>query len=108
MFTTLRIVAVPDHLRGYLSRFLVECGTGLYVGNVSPRVADALWNRAIEAALEGEVVMVTSDPSTEQGFDVRLHQSTGRETTDLDGFGLIRSTYGGETPENGKSTEHNP
>ena len=79
MFTTLRIVAVPDHLRGYLSRFLVECGTGLYVGNISPRVAESLWKRAIEAGLEGEIVMVTSNPSTEQGFHVRLHQAAGKK-----------------------------
>ena len=102
MFATLRIVAVPDHLRGYLSRFLVECGTGLYVGNVSPRVAEALWERAIEAALEGEVVMVLSNPLAEQGFHVRLHQTAGRETADLDGFNLIRSTYTEEISESSK------
>ncbi len=105
MFATLRIVAVPEHLRGYLSRFLVECGTGLYVGNISPRVADALWKRAIEAAVEGEVVMVTSAPSIEQGFHVRLHQAAGRATTDLDGFTLIRSTFSSELVKNGESSE---
>ncbi len=108
MFATLRLVAVPDHLRGYLSRFLIECGTGLYVGNISPRVAEALWKRAIEAAVEGEVVMVTSAPSIEQGFHIRLHQAAGRETTDLDGFNLIKSTFTIETPNNTRSPEQNP
>lgn len=91
MFVTLRIVAVPDHLRGYLSRFLIECGTGLYVGNVSPRVVEALWDRSIEAALDGEVILVTSNASSEQGFSVRLHQSAGRVIADFDGLRLIRS-----------------
>ena len=108
MFATLRIVAVSDHLRGYLSRFLVECGTGLYVGNVSPRVADALWTRAIEAALEGEIVMVTSNPSSEQGFRVRLHQITGKETADLDGYSLIKSSYSKEISETDKFSGQNP
>lgn len=108
MFVTLRIVAVPEHLRGYLSRFLVECGTGLYVGNISPRVADALWDRAIEAANEGEVVMVSSAPSLEQGFNVKLHQASSRETTDLDGFTLIRFNYAIETEVISEVLEQNP
>jgi CRISPR-associated protein Cas2 len=91
MFTTLRITAVPDHLRGYLSRFLVEYGTGLYVGNVSKRVAESLWVKAVDAAAEGEVVMITSAPQTEQGFSVQLHQARGKDIVDLDGFSLMRS-----------------
>lgn len=91
MFTTLRITAVPDHLRGYLSRFLVEYGTGLYVGNVSKRVAESLWAKAVDAAAEGEVVMVTSSPRSEQGFNVQLHQARGKDLIDLDGVTLIRS-----------------
>jgi CRISPR-associated protein Cas2 len=84
---------VPDHLRGYLSRFLVECGTGLYVGNVSPRVVEALWTRSVEAAAGGEVVLVTSDPASEQGYSVRIHQSPGRVTADFDGLQLVQSRY---------------
>ncbi|TFD45942.1 type I-E CRISPR-associated endoribonuclease Cas2 [Cryobacterium frigoriphilum] len=91
MFTTLRITAVPDHLRGYLSRFLVEYGTGMYVGNVSKRVAESLWAKAVDAAADGEVVMVTSAPQTEQGFRVQLHQARGKDVIDFDGFSLMRS-----------------
>ena len=91
MFVTLRITAVPDHLRGYISRFLVEYGTGLYVGNVSRRISDSLWARVTEAAGEGEIVLVTSDATNEQGFKVRLHQGRGKEVLDLDGFELLRS-----------------
>ncbi|MBK5237782.1 MAG: type I-E CRISPR-associated endoribonuclease Cas2 [Actinomycetales bacterium] len=93
MFITLRIVAVPEHLRGYVSRFLIECGTGFYVGNVSSRVVEALWVRAIEAAGDGEVIMVTSNQDTEQGFSVRLHQVGGRRVVEFDGMELVRSKY---------------
>lgn len=105
MFATLRMIAVPDHLHGYLSRFLIECGTGLYVGNISPRVVEGLWKRATDAALDGEVIMVTSSPATEQGFQVRLHQTTGREVTDRDGLTLIKSTYTGQSSKNGDPEE---
>ena len=91
MFTTLRITAVPDHLRGYLSRFLVEYGTGLYVGNVSKRVAESLWTKAVDAAAEGEIIMVTSSPRSEQGFNVQLHNARGKDVIDLDGVTLVKS-----------------
>jgi CRISPR-associated protein Cas2 len=93
MLVTLRMIAVPDHLHGYLSRFLIECSTGFYVGNISPRVVEGLWKRATDAALDGEVIMVTSSPATEQGFQVRLHQISGRELIDQDGLILIKTTH---------------
>jgi CRISPR-associated protein Cas2 len=36
--------AVPDHVRGALSRWLIEPAPGLYVGTVSARVRDELWS----------------------------------------------------------------
>ena len=91
MFVALRITAVPEHLRGYISRFLVEYGTGLYVGNVSRRISDSLWTHVTEAAGEGEIVLVTSDATKEQGFTVQLHQGRSKEVVDLDGFELLKS-----------------
>ncbi len=91
MFATLRITAVPEHLRGYISRFLVEYGTGLYVGNISRRVVDALWIKIIEAAGDGEIVLITSSAKNEQGFQVQLHQGRGKEVLDMDGYELLRS-----------------
>lgn len=91
MFTVIRITAVPEHLRGYLSRFVVEYGTGMYIGNVSKRVAESLWDKTVQAAGEGEVIMVTSSRTTEQGFQVRLHQTKGKDIEDFDGLQLLRS-----------------
>ncbi len=105
MFATLRITAVPDHLRGYISRFLVEYGTGLYVGNVSRRVADSLWAKVVEAAGDGEIVLVTSSARNEQGFQVQLHQSRGKEVLDMDGFELLRSIPEKAYGENGRFLE---
>ena len=37
----------PPKLRGDLSKWLCEINTGVYVGNVSSRVRDALWERGV-------------------------------------------------------------
>ena len=89
MFTVLRITAVPDHLRGFISRTLIECGTGLYVGNISARVASTLWERATTAATTGEIIMISSTAKNEQGFEIRLHQTATKKTICLDGLQLI-------------------
>ena len=39
------LVNAPAQLRGYLTRFLSEAQAGLFVGEVSVRVRDLLWQR---------------------------------------------------------------
>ena len=87
MFAVVSTTSVPDHLRGYLTRFLQQTGPGLYVGKLSPRVADQVWDRLIKAANEGAVVMVCS-AHDDAGFTVRMHQVTGSKLVDFDGVGL--------------------
>lgn len=86
MFLVLSATAVPEHLRGYISRFLSEVAVGLYVGNVSKRVRENLWERCALAAQEGSFTMITSDRSTEQGFTVKTIGPQSRPTIDLDGL----------------------
>ncbi|TFD21306.1 type I-E CRISPR-associated endoribonuclease Cas2 [Cryobacterium sp. TMS1-13-1] len=59
--------------------------------NVLKRVAESLWVKAVDAAADGVVVMVTSAPQTEQGFRVQLHQARGKDVIDFDGISLMRS-----------------
>ncbi len=61
----------PNKLRGDLTKWLMEIDTGVYVGQVSARVRDGLWNRVCENAGRGKAVMVYSDP----GF--RRHHGAG-------------------------------
>ncbi len=49
MFLVITTTSLPDHMHGYLSRFLSEVDTGVYVGNVSRRVRDNLWRRLSNA-----------------------------------------------------------
>lgn len=86
MFAVIDLEATPDHLRGYLSRFLQEVRTGVYVGVVTSRVCDALWERVCEAAHTGSVVLITSDGESESGYRVRMHRVGTHRIVDLDGI----------------------
>jgi CRISPR-associated protein Cas2 len=87
MFAVVSSTAVPDHLRGYLGRFLQQTGPGLHVGKVSARVADRLWDRLVEAAGDGAVVMICS-AHNDAGFTMRTHQAGGIKPQDFDGIQL--------------------
>ena len=52
----------PPKLRGDLSKWLFEINTGVYVGNVSARVREALWIRICETVQQGQATMVYPAP----------------------------------------------
>lgn len=78
----------PPRLRGDLSKWLQEVNTGVYVGNVSARVRDALWERVCENLKNGRATMVFS-ASNEQRMDFRVH-NTSWKPVDYEGIQLIR------------------
>lgn len=89
MFATMVTAAVPEHVRGYLGRFLVELQPGMFVGNISPRVAAGIWRRCADAVGSGSVVMVTSDSTREAGYSVRSTGLTDRRICDEGGLELV-------------------
>ncbi|MFE3518955.1 type I-E CRISPR-associated endoribonuclease Cas2e [Streptomyces sp. NPDC059166] len=83
--------AVPDHLRGALSRWTSEVVPGIFVGSVSARVRDQLWKAVTETVGNGAAVLVHPAP-TEQGYAVRTAGTRRRVPADFDGLTLIRMT----------------
>ncbi|MDA0636633.1 type I-E CRISPR-associated endoribonuclease Cas2e [Nonomuraea sp. MCN248] len=81
--------AVPDHVRGALSRWLIEPAPGLYVGTVSARVRDQLWSAVSQCIADGAAVCLHPDDN-EQGFTIRTAGERRRDVTDFDGLQLIR------------------
>ncbi len=69
---TLILTACPDGLRGHLTRWLLEASAGVFVGRVSARVRDELWDRTVELIGSGRALLIYAAP-TEQGFSVRSH-----------------------------------
>jgi CRISPR-associated protein Cas2 len=88
-FAVVATSAVPDHLRGYIGRFMVEPSPGLFVGIVSPRVCEALWGKVILAAGEGSATLIASDSEAEQGFRVLIHNGGIRRVVNLDNLELV-------------------
>lgn len=92
MFIVVQCAATPEHLNGYISRFLLEADVGLYVGVCSHRVADKLWEHiceAIDTWNQGRAVLIYSS-NTEQGYEMRTHGEMSREVIDLDGLLLLQ------------------
>ncbi len=78
----------PPRLRGDLSKWLYEINTGVYVGNVSGRVREAIWDRVCQNLKNGQATMVFS-AAGEQKMDFRTHNTTW-ETVDFDGIKLMK------------------
>lgn len=81
------LTAVPPSLRGVLTRWLIEIAPGVYVGKVSARVRDLLWERVVDGVGRGRAILVHS-ARNEQGLDFRVHNHEWH-TVDYDGISLM-------------------
>lgn len=86
-FVVLQVETVPEHLRGYLERFLQEVRTGLYVGSLTARVADHLWEVVLALAGPGDAIMVRPDNS-EAGYKIVGREHPRWRLVDHDGWTL--------------------
>ena len=62
------LVNAPAQLRGYLTLFLSEAQAGLFVGEVSARVRELLWQRIDKDLPEDGKAMIAYNMDNEQGF----------------------------------------
>lgn len=83
------VTAVPDHVRGALTRWLIEPVPGLYAGTVSSRVRDELWNAVAASIGEGAAVLL-HPAANEQGFSIVTSGQRRRVVEDFDGLQLVR------------------
>ncbi|MFB7176876.1 type I-E CRISPR-associated endoribonuclease Cas2e [Streptomyces sp. NPDC056257] len=86
--TMISATAVPDHLRGALTRWMLEVTPELYVGTVSARVRDELWS-AVSASIGDGMAVLVHPSSNEQGFALHTAGSRRRRLVDFDGLSLI-------------------
>lgn len=84
----------PPKVRGDLSKWLFEINTGVYVGNLSTRVRQELWQRIRENLKNGRATMVYSAPG-EQQMRFEVHNSLW-QPVDLDGIKLMRRPLPGK------------
>ncbi len=81
--------AVPPRVRGALSRWMIEPRAGLYVGTLSARVREELWEVVSASLGEGSAVCI-HPTDTEQRFLVRTAGPQRREVIDYEGLQLIQ------------------
>ena len=79
---------VPPRLRGRLAVWLLEVRGGVYVGDVSRRVREMIWEQVLLLSDDGNVVMAWSS-NNESGFDFQTHGKNRREPIDFDGLRLV-------------------
>ena len=85
---TISITSCPSGLRGFISRWLLEIDTGVFVGKASARVRDKLWEQVSHAVRKGSAVMSYAYPN-EQGFKVQFIGARW-SIEDCDGMALVR------------------
>jgi len=85
--TVITLSKCPPSLRGDLTKWLFEIETGVYVGKVSARVRDELWDKIGRCIKDGRAVAVFN-AKNEQGLDFRTI-NTKWEPVDYDGLKLM-------------------
>jgi len=78
----------PPRLRGRLAIWLLEVRAGVYVGKVSRRVREMIWQQIEEGIEEGNAVMAWST-NTESGFDFMTLGANRRIPVEMDGIKLV-------------------
>lgn len=79
---------VPPRLRGRLAIWMLEVRAGVYVGDVSKRIREMIWQQTIQLGDGGNVVMAWATNS-EAGFEFQTWGENRRIPVDLDGLRLV-------------------
>jgi len=79
---------VPPRLRGRLALWLLEIRAGVYVGKVSRRIREMIWEQVETGINEGNAVMVWTT-NTESGFDFLTLGANRRIPVEMDGIKLV-------------------
>ncbi|MDR1634694.1 MAG: type I-E CRISPR-associated endoribonuclease Cas2e [Bifidobacteriaceae bacterium] len=81
------LTACPEGLRGLLTRWLLEISPGVFVGHVTKRVRESIWEHVRGMANTGRALMVHT-ARNEQHLEFKVHRHDWRPT-DFDGVVLM-------------------
>ena len=79
---------VPPRLRGRLAIWLLEIRAGVYIGDVSRRIREMIWEQVEALSDLGNVAMAWAT-NTESGFDFQTFGENRRIPIDYDGLRLV-------------------
>ncbi|MBU2537766.1 MAG: type I-E CRISPR-associated endoribonuclease Cas2 [Proteobacteria bacterium] len=78
----------PPRLRGRLAVWLLEIRAGVYVGKVSRRIREMIWEQVQAGIGEGNA-LVSWSTNTEAGFDFETFGTNRRIPCEMDGVKLV-------------------
>jgi len=79
---------VPPRLRGRLAIWLLEVRAGVYIGDVSKRTREMIWEQLSGGYEDGNVVMAWPD-NNESGYEFQTLGPNRRVPVDYDGLRLV-------------------
>ncbi|MFJ2738843.1 type I-E CRISPR-associated endoribonuclease Cas2e [Streptomyces sp. NPDC087440] len=85
--TVIVLTNCPQGLRGFLTRWMLEISAGVFIGNPSTRVREALWHEVQQYAHQGRALLAHTT-NNEQGFTFLTHDHAWHPT-DHEGLTLI-------------------
>lgn len=93
------LTACPVGLRGDLTRWFLEIASGVFVGHVTARVRDRLWERITGQIRTGKAIMVYS-ARNEQHLGFKVHRADWTPV-DCDGLELVERPVDNATGSDG-------
>lgn len=79
---------VPPRLRGRMAIWLLEVRAGVYIGDVSKRTREMIWEYLREGHEDGNVVMAWSS-NHESGYEFQTLGANRRLPVEFDGLNLV-------------------
>lgn len=79
---------VPPRLRGRMAIWLLEVRAGIYIGDVSRRTREMIWQQLSEGHENGNVVMAWAS-NHESGYEFQTLGSNRRMPVEFDGLRLV-------------------
>lgn len=89
---------VPPRLRGRLAIWLLEVRAGVYIGDVSHRTREMIWEQLVAGYEQGSVVAAWAS-TAESGYDFQTLGENRREPIDYDGLRLVAFRPPQDVPE---------
>ncbi len=79
---------VPPRLRGRMAIWLLEVRAGVYIGDVSRRTREMIWQQLAEGYEDGNVVMAWAS-NHESGYEFQTLGANRRRPVEFDGLHLV-------------------
>lgn len=87
--TLLVLEKVSPSLRGECTRYLLQVGTGVFIGTLNAIVREKLWE-TVKQKSEGGNCLIAYSTNNEQGFSMETYGNPRRTIIDFDGLQFIK------------------